>query len=164
MLVICKYYFSFCEELEHPQILYFQEVLAPTLTDTQRKDCTDLYVKDNHCLSVRTFRVPQCLNPVQTALPPLSTVVSGKAWISTLTCTDPLQQKWFLSFFSSQPDEIPGDGCCDECVIIESCGWLFSVCFLGFFILGNLSGAGFSVNCVQSGHSQHSYQRGSVFN
>lgn len=23
MLVICKYYFSFCEELEHPQIFVF---------------------------------------------------------------------------------------------------------------------------------------------
>lgn len=135
MLVICKYYFSFCEELEHPQILYFQEVLAPTPHRYPGKTVLTCMLKTITVFPLERFRVPQCLNPVQTALPPLSTVVSGKAWISTLTCTDPSSKNGFYHF-SSQHSEIPGDGCCDECVITESCGWLFSVCFLGLFILG----------------------------
>lgn len=32
-----------------------------------------------------------------------------------------------------------------------------------FCSLGNLSGAGFGVNCVQSGHSQLLHQRGHAF-
>lgn len=55
MSVICKYYFSFYEELEHPQILVFLGGPGTNSSQIPRKDCNDLHVKDNHCLSVRTF-------------------------------------------------------------------------------------------------------------